>query len=51
MMGEMVYEEPEQTMLPGIHSVTLSPDHLSPGMYYAMLRSEEGMSVVKMVKQ
>jgi hypothetical protein len=51
MMGEMVYEEPEQTMLPGIHSVKLSPDHLSPGMYYAMLRSEDGVNVVKMIKE
>lgn len=35
----------------GNHSITWSPDHLADGMYYAVIRSEDGVSVVKIVKQ
>ena len=51
MMGEVVYRT-EESMLPqGRHTVTWSPNHLPVGLYYAVLRSEEGVSVVKMIKQ
>ena len=51
MMGEVVYRT-EEIMLPqGRHTVTWSPGHLLAGLYYAVLRSKEGVSVVKMIKQ
>ena len=51
MIGEVVYSTEEGNVLPDRHKVTWSPGHLPGGMYYAELRSEEGVSVVKMVKQ
>jgi len=50
-MGEMVYNGEEQMMAPGTHQFSWSPHHLPPGLYFAVLRSEEGVSVVKIVKQ
>ena len=49
-IGELVYQIEDYLEL-GIHTVTWSPGHLPGGMYYAVLRSEEGVYVVKMVKQ
>ena len=51
MIGEVVYETENQLMSQGSHTVTWSPSHLPRGLYYAVLRSEEGVSVVKIVKQ
>ena len=51
MMGEVVYEIANRIMPQGSHTVTWSPGPLPVGLYYAVLRSEEGVSVVKMVKQ
>lgn len=34
----------------GYHKITWSPIHLPAGLYYVVLRSEDGVSVVKMVK-
>ncbi len=51
ILGEMVYEVREKALNPGIHIVTWSPSHLPAGMYYGVLRSEEGVSVVKMIKE
>ena len=51
MIGEVVYSTEEGKVIPGIHTVTWSPGHLPGGMYYAVLRSGEGVKVVKMVKQ
>ncbi|HSG67692.1 MAG TPA: T9SS type A sorting domain-containing protein, partial [Bacteroidales bacterium] len=49
-IGEMVHKF-EETYDQGTHQVTWSPHHLPAGLYYAVLRSEDGVSVVKMVKQ
>jgi hypothetical protein len=51
MMGEMVFYSQENMLPPGRHTITWSPGHLPAGLYYGVLRSEEGVSVVKMVKQ
>ena len=51
VMGETVYHAEYSLMPQGSHTVTWSPSHLPEGLYYAVLRSEEGVSVVKMVKQ
>ena len=51
VIGEVVYNAEDHIMPQGIHTVTWSPSHLPEGLYYAVLRSEEGVSVVKMVKQ
>ena len=51
VIGEVVYATEDRLMPQGSHAVTWSPRHLPEGMYYAVLRSEEGVSVVKMVKQ
>ena len=50
-IGEVVYQTEELSKVQGNHKVTWSPNHLPSGMYYAVLRSEEGVSVVKMLKQ
>ena len=50
-IGEVVYQIEDRLMPQGIHTVTWSPGPLPPGLYYAVLRSAEGVSVVKMVKQ
>jgi len=50
-IGEVVYKAEDYIMPQGVHTVTWSPSHLPEGLYYAVLRSEEGVSVVKMVKQ
>lgn len=49
-MGELVFHTEDQFDL-GTHMMSWSPHHLPTGLYYAVLRSEEGVSVVKMVKQ
>jgi len=51
VIGEVVYATEDRLMPQGSHTVTWSPSHLPEGMYYAVLRSEEGVGVVKMVKQ
>ena len=33
------------------HTLIWSPERLHEGMYYAVLRSEGGVSVIKMIKQ
>ena len=50
-IGGVVYQVEDRMMLQGSHTVTWSPSHLPEGMYYVVLRSEGGVSVVKMVKQ
>jgi len=50
-MGEVVYDSKERMIAPGTHKVTWSPGHHPGGLYYAVLRSEEVVSVVKMIKQ
>jgi hypothetical protein len=50
-IGEMVYMAEDRIMPQGTHQFTWSPYHLPIGLYFAVLRSEEGVSVVKMVKQ
>jgi hypothetical protein len=51
MMGEVVYQTEPNELTPGRHTITWSPGHLPAGLYYGVLRSEEGVSVVKMVKE
>ena len=50
-IGEVIYKPQDKMMSQGRHTVTWSPESLLKGLYYAVLRSEEGVSVVKMVKQ
>ncbi len=50
-IGEVVYQAEDCMMQQGSHTVTWSPSLLQGGMYYAVLRSGEGVAVVKMVKQ
>ena len=50
-IGGVVYTAEDRLIFAGKHSFTWSPERLPEGMYYAVLRSEEGVSVVKMVKQ
>ena len=49
-IGETIYEAVDCLMLQGMHTFTWRPEGLPEGMYYAVLRSVEGVSVVKMVK-
>ncbi len=49
-IGELVYQF-ENRLDQGIHKITWVPDHLPTGMYYAIIRSENEVSVMKMVKQ
>jgi len=51
MMGEMVFYSQENMLPPGRHTLTWSPGHLPAGLYYGVLRSGDGVSVVKMVKE
>ena len=50
-IGEVVYQAEDRIMSQGKHSFVWSADRLPEGIYYAVLRSEYGVSVVKMVKQ
>ncbi len=50
-IGETIYKAENRLMPQGMHTLTWTPERLPEGMYYAVLRSEEGVSVVKMVKQ
>ena len=49
-IGEEVFYK-ENHLDQGTHQFSWSPHHLPAGLYYAVLRSEEGVSVVKMIKQ
>jgi len=51
VIGEVVYMGEDRMMPQGKHSFTWTAERLPEGMYYAVLRSEEGVEVVKMVKQ
>ena len=50
-IGEQVYKTEDRMMPVGKHSFVWTADRLPEGMYYAVIRSEEGVSVVKMIKQ
>ncbi|NQT78136.1 MAG: T9SS type A sorting domain-containing protein [Bacteroidetes bacterium] len=50
-IGETIYVAEDGMMPQGKHTFIWSPERLPEGMYYAVLRSEEGVSVVKMIKQ
>jgi len=50
-VGEAVVVGEERNVMPGNHTITLSLHHLPAGLYYSVLRSGEGVSVVKVVKQ
>ena len=50
-MGKTILVTIDRMMPQGKHSFTWSADRLPDGMYYAVLRSEEGVAVVKMLKQ
>ena len=51
VIGEVVYMTDDRMMPQGKHAFTWTADCLPEGLYYAVLRSEEGVAVVKMVKQ
>lgn len=50
-VGEAVIAGEDRNVAPGKHTITPSLHHLPAGLYYVLLRSEKGVSVVKMVKQ
>ncbi|MCD4725057.1 MAG: T9SS type A sorting domain-containing protein [Bacteroidales bacterium] len=50
-IGEMILVAEDRMMPQGMHTFIWTADRLPEGMYYAVLRSGEGVSVVKMVKQ
>ena len=50
-IGEVVYKAEERIMPQGKHRFIWTPERLPEGLYYAVLRSGEGVAVVKMVKQ
>jgi hypothetical protein len=50
-IGEEIYTAEDRIMVVGKHTIIWTADRLPEGLYYAVLRSEEGVSVVKMVKQ
>jgi hypothetical protein len=49
-IGEMVYQHKE-TYDQGTHKVTWSPGPLPAGLYYGILTTNDGTSVIKMIKQ
>jgi len=51
MMGETVHHDLYNMMQAGSHKITWSPGVLPSGLYYGVLRTEEKVSVVKLVKQ
>jgi hypothetical protein len=51
VIGEVVYMTEDRMMTKGKHNFIWSTEGLSEGLYYAVLRSEEGVAVVKMIKQ
>ncbi|MDT8393169.1 MAG: T9SS type A sorting domain-containing protein [Bacteroidales bacterium] len=51
MMGEVVFYSQENMLPPGRHTLTWSPGHLPAGLYYGVLRSGDGVTVVKLIKQ
>ena len=50
-IGEKIYQAEDRLMPVGKHTFTWTPERLPEGMYYGVMRSEEGVSVVKMIKQ
>jgi len=50
-IGEVIHTAVDRMMSQGKHTFTWTADRLPEGMYYGVLRSEEGVSVVKMIKQ
>ena len=50
-IGEVIHMAEDGIKQQGKHSFIWSPKRLPEGMYYAVLRSEEGVSVVKIIKQ
>jgi hypothetical protein len=50
-IGETILQADEGTLLPGMHTYTWTPERLSEGLYYAVMRSGDGVSVIKLLKQ
>ena len=50
-IGEAIHLADEGRLSPGKHTYFWSPEGMPEGLYYAVLRSEGGVSVVKMLKQ
>jgi len=51
LLGEEIQVIQSEHQPPGIHKVTWNPAWLSPGVYYCVMRSERGVSALKMIKQ
>jgi hypothetical protein len=51
VIGEVIFESKESVLQPGPHQISWSPGPLPEGMYFVVLRSGDGVSVVKIVKQ
>jgi hypothetical protein len=50
-IGETIYVAVDCLMSQGKHTFTWTAEGLPQGMYYAVLRSDEGVSVVKLIKK
>jgi hypothetical protein len=50
-MGEAILLTDEGTLPTGKHAFTWTPERLSEGLYYAVMRSGDGVSVIKLLKQ
>ena len=50
-IGKTIYKVEDGIKQQGKHTFTWTPESLPEGMYFAVLRSEDGVSVVKMIKQ
>jgi hypothetical protein len=49
-VGEMVYQY-EETYDPGTHNVSWSPGHIPAGIYFGVLKFDDNVEVIKLLKQ
>lgn len=50
-MGQVVEEIVDMRLSPGSYTYTWTTEGLPQGLYYAVMRSEDGVAVIKMIKQ
>jgi hypothetical protein len=50
-MGDVVYEKVTQLLLPGNHIVSWSPGPLPAGLYFGVLKLDDNVEVIKLLKQ
>ena len=51
VIGEVVYKAESRILHQGKHTFTWTADRLPEGMYFGVLRSEEGVSIINLIKQ